>query len=72
MALVVKEIRVDGTGLAGVAPRGDRKSYEAAVLPAEGNPILGAGLSERKTGGKHAEVITARLVRVDGGWRLAG
>jgi hypothetical protein len=73
VALVVEEIRVDGTGLAWVAPRGDGKSYEAAGLPAEGTPILGAGLSERKRGVKHAEVITVWLVQNDRGWlRLAG
>jgi hypothetical protein len=73
VALVVEEIRVDGTGLAWVAPRGDWKSYEAAVLPAEGTPILGAGLSERKTGPYVPNVETSPLVRDERGWlKLVG
>src|SRR5439155_26946863 len=36
-------------------------------------PTHGPGLSERKTGVKHAEVVTGRLVRDDRGWLpLAG
>ena len=48
-------------------PRADWKDYMQAVLA---KPRWG---TERKTGVKHAEVITSRLVQDDRGWlRLAG
>jgi hypothetical protein len=56
-------------------PRESWMAYVRAVIPAtkpnESTPSEGG--SERKTGVKHAEVVTARLVQDERGWlRLAG
>jgi hypothetical protein len=64
---VFAEIRADGEGLTELVPQKEWKPYMRAVVPARGP------LTERKTGVKHAEVITARLVQDERGWlRLAG
>jgi hypothetical protein len=57
-------------------PRPIWEPYVEAVLARqrqEQNPSPAATTSERKTGVKHTEVITARLLQDERGWlRLAG
>jgi hypothetical protein len=77
VASIFETITADPTAdvLLDCAPRESWKDYVRAVVPAtktnESTPIEGG--SERKTGVKHAEVVTARLVKDERGWlRLAG
>jgi hypothetical protein len=64
-----EEIRADENGIEDFLPREIWKQYMRAVVPDDANQVP----AERKTGVKHAEVITARLTRDEGGWlRLAG
>ena len=68
---VFAEIHASNAGIVKLLPREDWKPYMQAVLrePA----TLGRWGTERKTGVKHAEVVTARLVQDERGWlRLAG
>jgi hypothetical protein len=68
VAMVFHEIGANSAGISWLCPRDDWKGYVAAVVPVEGRPLQSAGLTERKTGVKRAEVITARLVQDEGGW----
>jgi len=68
---VFAEIHTRDGGIVRMLPRDDWKPYMQAVLrePAQ----LRRWGTERKTGVKHAEVVTARLVQDERGWlRLAG
>jgi hypothetical protein len=54
-------------GIDRLEPFEDWRPYVVAAIPGHWVP------TERKTGGQHAEVITARLVQDERGWlRLAG
>ena len=68
--VVFAEIHASSEGIAKILPREDWKPYMAAVLR---TPVaLARWGTERKTGVKRAEVITARLVQDERGWlRLA-
>jgi len=55
-------------GIDDFLPQEARKQFMRAVVPSESGTVP----SGRKTGVKHAEVITALLIRDEGGWlRLA-
>jgi len=58
----------------GCGPRADWKFYVTAAVPKPGRcRSTPKGSTERKTGVKHAEVITVRLLQDERGWlRLAG
>jgi hypothetical protein len=64
---VFAEVRVDAQGVRDFMPRDEWKPYMAAVIPATARVT-----TERKTGVKHAEVVTVRLLQDERGWlRLA-
>ncbi len=67
---VFAEVYADKDGISKMLPREDWKPYMAAVLRTPA--ALERWGTERKTGVKRAEVITARLVQDERGWlRLA-
>jgi hypothetical protein len=60
-------VTANSDGIDRLEPCEDWRPYVVAAIPGHWVP------TERKTGVKHAEVITARLVQDERGWlRLAG
>jgi hypothetical protein len=69
IAIVFDEIQADTPGITTLIARGRWKDYIEAVVSPSGIPVLEVRVpTERKTGVKRAEVITARLVQDDRGW----
>jgi hypothetical protein len=69
VAEIFEEITASELGIVGFLPREAWKPYLLAVVPIEAAKVP----TERKTGVKHAEVVTVRLARDERGWlRLAG
>jgi hypothetical protein len=71
LAAIFDRVTASAEGVDRLEPCEDWRPYVAAAIP---KPVgVREGPSERKTGVKHAEVITARLVQGERGWLwLAG
>jgi hypothetical protein len=68
LAAIFDSITASAEGVNRLEPCADWKPYVVAAIP---KPVRLA--TERKTGVKHADVVTARLVQDERGWlRLAG
>jgi hypothetical protein len=61
---IFEQITAGARGIEDFLPREPWKRYMRVVVPSEANQVP----TERKTGVKHAEVITARLVKDERGW----
>lgn len=61
-----EEVHADVRGITKFLPRDDWQPHMRTIL-------TNGGVTERKTGLKHADVVTAKMVRDERGWlRLAG
>ncbi len=68
IADIFEEIRADENGIEDFLPREAWKQYMRAAVPGNSDEVP----TERKTGVKRTEVVTARLVQDERGWlRLA-